>query len=388
MRIAMFSSESLHSIAAGGLGVHVTELAAGLERRGHEVHVISPRAHGQRRYDRIHGVHYHRVDPEMRDALVDRMDSMCRAITDRFHEVTSMIGKFDLAHAHDWSAVNAMRSIKGGFGTPSVLTMHSTEYGRAGNVLHDGFAQSIRDREAAGCHEATVVIAVSRFLAEELSGLYRVANSKINVVHNGVNYRAYDGFIDPGKVKARWGIAPMAPTVLTIGRMTAQKGLDMLIEAVPMVLASYPEARFVIVGEGPEKNHLVRLAHQLGVARAVVFAGSPPRPDCVDLTRACDIVAVPSRNEPFGIVVLEAWAAGKPVVATVAGGPREFVWDRVNGLLVDADPRGLAHGIGTLLADHDRCREFGVNGRRAVEGMFHWDNVAAFTENVYQSALQ
>lgn len=388
MRIAMFSSESLHSIAAGGLGVHVTELAAGLERRGHEVHVISPRADGQRRYDRIDGVHYHRVDQEMRDGLVDRMDSMCRAMTDRFREVTSMIGKFDLAHAHDWSTVNAMRNIKGGFGTPSVLTMHSTEYGRAGNVLHDGFARSIRDREAAGCHEATVVIAVSRFLAEELSGLYRVASSKINVVHNGVNFRAYDGCIDPGKVKARWGIAPMAPTVLSIGRMTPQKGLDMLIEAVPMVLASYPEARFVIVGQGPEKSHLMRLAHQVGASRSIVFAGSPPRLECVALTRACDIVAVPSRNEPFGIVVLEAWAAGKPVVATVAGGPREFVWDRVNGLLVNADPRGLAHGIGTLLADHDRCREFGVNGRRAVEGMFHWDNVAAFTENVYQSVVQ
>ncbi|MFZ1416655.1 MAG: glycosyltransferase family 4 protein [Defluviicoccus sp.] len=388
MRIAMFSSESLHSIAAGGLGVHVTELAAGLERRGHEVHVISRRADGQRRYDRIDGVHYHRVDQEMRDGLVDRMDSMCRAMTDRFREVTSMIGKFDLAHAHDWSTVNAMRNIKGGFGTPSVLTMHSTEYGRAGNVLHDGFARSIRDREAAGCREATVVIAVSRFLAEELSGLYRVASSKINVVHNGVNFRAYDGFIDPGKVKARWGIAPMAPTVLSIGRMTPQKGLDMLIEAVPMVLASYPEARFVIVGQGPEKSHLMRLAHQVGASRSIVFAGSPPRLECVALTRACDIVAVPSRNEPFGIVVLEAWAAGKPVVATVAGGPREFVWDRVNGLLVNADPRGLAHGIGTLLADHDRCREFGVNGRRAVEGMFHWDNVAAFTENVYQSVVQ
>ena len=66
-----------------------------------------------------------------------------------------------------------------------------------------GVARSIRDREAAGCHEATVVIAVSRFLAEEMSGLYQVADSKINVVPNGVNYRAYDGFIDPGKVKAR-----------------------------------------------------------------------------------------------------------------------------------------------------------------------------------------
>ena len=388
MRITMCSSESLHSIAIGGLGVHVTELAAGLERRGHEVHVISPRANGQRAYDCIHGVHYHRIEHDSRDGLVDRMDSMCRAMAHRFHEVTSMIGKFDLAHAHDWSAVNAMRSIWGGFGTPSVLTMHSTEYGRAGNVLHSGVAQCIRDREAAGCHEATAVIAVSHFLAEEMRRLYQVADGRINVVPNGVNYRAYDGFIDPGEVKARYGIAPMAPTVLAIGRMTAQKGLDMLVEAAPMVLASYPEVRFVIVGEGPEKNHVVHLAQQAGAARAIVFAGSLPHPECVDLTRACDIVAVPSRNEPFGIVVLEAWAAGKPVVATVAGGPREFVWDGVNGLLVDANPRGLAYGIGTLLAHHDRCRELGANGRRAVEDMFHWDNVAAFTENVYQTVLQ
>ena len=72
MRIAMCSSESLYSIAIGGLGVHVTELAAGLERRGHEVHVISPRANGQRAYDCIHGVHYHRIEHDSRDGLVDR----------------------------------------------------------------------------------------------------------------------------------------------------------------------------------------------------------------------------------------------------------------------------------------------------------------------------
>lgn len=93
---------------------------------------------------------------------------------------------------------------------------------------------------------------------------------------------------------------------------------------------------------------------------------------------------MPSRNEPFGIVVLEAWAAGKPVVATTSGGPREFVWHDVNGFLVNADPQGLAHGLGTLLANHNHGRWLGANGRRAVEETFNWDTIAGYTEGVYR----
>lgn len=387
MRIAMFSSESLHSSVAGGLGVHVTELAAGLERRGHDIHVITQRGGGQSGYDRIQGVHYHRVDHSANDNCVQTMDFMCKAMAHRFHEITSAIGAFALTHAHDWSAANAMTYVRDGYGTPGLLTMHSTEYGRSGNVFHDGYAQWIRDTEAAGCHNANSVIAVSHFLADEVRRIYGVPGDKIHVLPNGVSFRAYDGFIDPAAVKARYGIAPMAPCVLAIGRMTAQKGMDLLVEAVPMVLASYPETKFIFIGSGPDKDAVVRRAHDVGAAHACVFIGSPPKSECVDLKRAVDIVAVPSRNEPFGIVVLEAWAAGKPVVATRAGGPSEFIWHDVNGFLVDANAGGLAHGIGSLLADHQHCRALGANGRRAVEEVFHWDNVAASTESIYQATV-
>ncbi|HHW78622.1 MAG TPA: glycosyltransferase family 4 protein [Xanthomonadaceae bacterium] len=383
MRIAMLSSESLHSISSGGLGVHVTELAAGLQRRGHDLHVITRRKEDQNYYDCIDGVHYHRVDHGLSENDVECMDFMCKAMAHRFHEVTSMIGKFEIVHAHDWLTANAMKYAMDGFGTPGVLTMHSTEYGRDGNVFYEGFARWVRDAEAAGCHNASVVIAVSHFLADELRRIYQVPNEKIHIVPNGVNYHAFDGFLDPAEVKGRYGIAPLAPTIFSPGRMTVQKGMDMLVEAVPMVLASYPETRFVISGEGPEKDAVVRRAYEVGASGAMVFLGHMPRWQYIDLMRACDILAVPSRNEPFGIVVLEAWAAGKPVVATTAGGPREFVWHDVNGFLVDANAGGMAHGIGSLLADHDHCRVLGANGRRAVEEKFNWDNVAAYTEGVY-----
>jgi glycosyltransferase involved in cell wall biosynthesis len=280
-----------------------------------------------------------------------------------------------------------MKYVMDGFGTPGVLPMHSTEYGRDGNVFFEGFARWVRDAEAAGCHNAKVVIAVSHFLADELRRIYRVPNEKIHIVPNGVNYRAFDGFLNPAEVKARYGIGPLAPTVFCPGRMTLQKGMDILIEAVPMVLAAYPETRFIIAGDGPEKDAVVRRAYACGAAHAVVFLDPLPRWQFVDLIRAVDIVAVPSRNEPFGILVLEAWAAGKPVVATLAGGPREFIWHGVNGVLVNTDPSGMAHGIGSLLADHDNCRALGANGRRAVEDKFNWDNIAAYTEGVYHVAV-
>ncbi len=388
MRIAMLSAESLHSISAGGLGVHVTELAAGLERRGHEVHVITRRKSEQNYYDRIDGVHYHRVDHGLNDNFVECMDYMCKAMAHRFYEITSLIGKFELVHAHDWLTANAMKYVMDGFGTKGILTMHSTEYGRDGNVFFDGFARWVRDAEAAGCQNASMIIAVSHFLAEELYRIYQVPAGKIHVVHNGVNCREFDGFVAPGEIKARYGIAPMTATVFSPGRMTLQKGMDLLVEAVPMVLASFPEARFVISGSGPEKDNVVRKAREIGAAKSIVFLEAMPRNQYVDLMRAVDIVAVPSRNEPFGIVALEGWAAGKPVVATVAGGPREFIEHNVNGFLVDTNPRGLAHGIGSLLANHDHCRALGANGRSKAESAYSWSTIAGYTEGVYQYALQ
>src|SRR5512143_3159578 len=115
MRVAMFSSESLHSISSGGLGVHVTELAAGLQRRGHEMHVITRRKEDQNYYDHIDDVHYHRVDHGVSENFVESMDYMCKAIAHRFYEVTSMIGRFDLVHAHDWLTANAMKYVMDGF---------------------------------------------------------------------------------------------------------------------------------------------------------------------------------------------------------------------------------------------------------------------------------
>jgi glycosyltransferase involved in cell wall biosynthesis len=288
--------------------------------------------------------------------------------------------------AHDWLTANTLAYVRDGWGTPGILTMHSTEYGRDGNVFHDGMARWIRDTEAAGCRHARLVIAVSSFLASELQRIYGVPHDRIHVVPNGVAYHQFDGFIDPGPVKGRYAIGPMDPTLFASGRMMAQKGMDLLVEAVPMVLASYPSAKFVIAGEGPEKAAVVARAHEVGAAGDPL----PRRPPASGVHRPGEGVRHRRGAEPQRALRdrrARGVGGGQARRRDHRRGPREFVWHDVNGFLVDANPGGLAHGIGSLLADHDHCRALGRNGRIAVEDRFNWDNVARYTEGVYQAAL-
>jgi glycosyltransferase involved in cell wall biosynthesis len=167
--------------------------------------------------------------------------------------------------------------------------------------------------------------------------------------------------------------------------MVVQKGPDIPVRAMPSVLKFYPHAKFVFAGDGHMKNDVCALAHQLGVGHALRALGDKRGRELHDLFKACDIVAVPSRNEPFGIVILEGWSAHKPVVSTKRGGPAEFVWHGVNGLQIEDTVDSVAWGLGTLLADLNWGRWMGINGRAAVDAAFSWDTIAAQTEEVYAS---
>jgi glycosyltransferase involved in cell wall biosynthesis len=387
MRIALFSWETLHSIPVGGVGVHVTELAAGLERRGHEIHVFTRRAGGQERYELIEGVHYHRCDFHFNSNFVDEINNMCRSFIHEFFAVEDFVGRFDVVHAHDWLASNAVVWIKQGRGHRTVLTMHSTEYGRNGNRFYGGNAPRVQEQERAGTYWADRVIAVSHQLKDEVRWLYQLPEYKTKVVYNGVNAKAFDYEVDPGEVKKRYGLHPMDPMVLFVGRMVVQKGPDILVRAIPGLLRHFGGAKFVFVGDGHMKNDAQHLADSMGVGHAVRILGSRSGKELSDLFKAADVLCVPSRNEPFGIVILEGWSALKPVVSTKRGGPAEFVWHEITGLQVDDTPDSVGWGLGTLLADHERCRWMGRNGRTAVDAAFSWDKISEQTEQVYNEIV-
>jgi len=213
--------------------------------------------------------------------------------------------------------------------------------------------------------------------------MYEVPAWKISAIYNGVNLHRYEGWVSPAAIKARYGIGPMDPTVLFSGRMVFQKGPDLLMEAIPSVLRFYPHTKFLFAGDGEMRGAVEQRAWELGVRHATRFLGFKNGDELTELYKTCDAVCVPSRNEPFGIVVLEAWSAGKPVIVTKNGGPDEYVWHEVNGLKIYPNPDSIAWGIGTLFTNFEWARWMGRNGRVAVESAFGWNSIAEQVQHVY-----
>eukprot|EP00928_Gymnodinium_smaydae_P033600 TRINITY_DN2401_c0_g1_i1.p1 TRINITY_DN2401_c0_g1~~TRINITY_DN2401_c0_g1_i1.p1 ORF type:complete len:2034 (+),score=562.59 TRINITY_DN2401_c0_g1_i1:70-6171(+) len=389
LKIAFLSWETLHTIAVGGVAPHVTELAAALHGAGHEVHIFT-RAQGGSMDNCILGVHYHEVTYDKHGCMVQDIRNMCGAFVWALNGHESVWGAFDIIHGHDWLAGPAICQLKGQ-GRPVVFTMHSTEGGRNGdmNKGHPG----IKDIERAGCGAADRLIAVSGVLRDEVCSACGADGGRMSVIYNGihsgpiVNMEWHDEWT--GNTKRDMGWHPMDPMFLFVGRHTAQKGCDILIEAIPMVLQARGDAKFVIVGDGHLKAMNEARAHGLGLGHAVCFTGSLKSGSAhlKALFKACDAVVVPSRNEPFGIVVLEAWASGKPVVATTSGGPRDFVTPGEDGFLVSPDSGSVAWGCCKILENFEHAKWMGRNAQAKAMREFSWEYIAQETEKVYYSLL-
>ncbi len=185
-----------------------------------------------------------------------------------------------------------------------------------------------------------------------------------------------------------------APLVTLVGLLMPWKGQEYFIQAAARLATEFPTARFLIVGEAPFENcrdyaaDLKRLSQELGLDERLFFLGH--RADSIDLMAASDIVVNASTMpEPFGMVLLEAMLAGRPVVATRAGGPLEIVVEGETGLLVAAaDPAALAQAVGKLLADPARRRAMGQAGRRRLEKHFDLAESTRRLESVLEGVLK
>ncbi len=165
-----------------------------------------------------------------------------------------------------------------------------------------------------------------------------------------------------GAVPAPLPVPPGAPAVLALGRLHRNKAFDVLVRALP----DLPGVHTVVAGDGPERDALRRLARDLGVADRLHLPGWSH--DTAGLLAACDVLCCPSRHEPLGNVVIEAFSAGRPLVAADADGPRELVRPGEDGLLVPReDPRALADALGAVLEDRALAARLAVAGRARFE---------------------
>jgi glycosyltransferase involved in cell wall biosynthesis len=293
--------------------------------------------------------------------------------------VQKICGQFDILHGHDWHPVPALIRLKRDLGIPYILTMHSTEQGRGGSY------REISHREQQGISEASRVIVTSKRLMKEVMSIYPTPGDKIDIVPNGIARGKMKKGVNSARVKERYGIRKSSLTVLFCGRMVHQKGPDLLVEAIPQVAKRFKDVVFIFVGDGNLRARCIDRARKLGIAEKCRFLGYISEPEKEGLLNACDIVCVPSRNEPFGIVVLEAWDACKPVVATEAV---SIIKNFKDGLLAYIQPESLAWCINRLLDNPYEMQKLARTGNERIKTEFNWNIIAKNTEPIYYSIHQ
>lgn len=224
-------------------------------------------------------------------------------------------------------------------------------------------------------------LAVSRDIARELVEQLGWPEEKVEVVYNAVDLARVEVAAPPG-LREQLGGGETRPLVLTPARLDAQKGHRVLFEAIAQV----PDAVFVLAGEGPEREPLEALAAQLGIDKRVRFLGR--RDDVPQLLAACDVFALPSLYEGSSLAVLEAMAAGVPVVSSAIGGTDELIDDGSSGLLVPpGDAEELAAALRRLLGDAGLRDALAAQARERVERDLTRERMAARVTGVYRELL-
>lgn len=182
---------------------------------------------------------------------------------------------------------------------------------------------------------------------------------------------------------------PMSPYVLTVAKLHERKGVDILLQAIHKIKSKVNGCRFVIAGDGPEEARLRQMSVDLKIDGIVMFLGEVLGEDIPKLVSQCEFFLLPSRSEPFGIVLLEAMTFGKAIVATNVGGIPEFVTTGQNGILVPScDSDALASEIEHMLADKELRFRLGVNGLRLVEQQYDYKNLVVRYEQLFEKVLR
>jgi glycosyltransferase involved in cell wall biosynthesis len=371
------------------MGKHVLDLAPALAAVGVEVHVLTPLLRGgAAREVTPEGVCVHRIEPpHMEDyGFVTFALETSNVLEHAAQALQAELGTFDLIHAHDWLAASAAITLKHAWRRPLVATIHATERGRGQGFLSaNGHSERINQLEWRLTHEAWRLIACSRFMAQQIHDYFGTPLDKIDVVPNGIYVRPNPFASDEERLAFRRRFAEDdQPLAYYVGRIVYEKGLHILLDAWPRVLAALPSASLVIAGAGGYLPSLVQRAQELGIAAQVTFAGFIPDGERDQLYHAADVAIFPSLYEPFGIVALEAMAAGCPVVVAATGGLAEVVIAHETGLSVQPnDPAALAWGILHTLQHPDWAHARAQNAYLVARDSFNWHTIARNTAAVY-----
>jgi glycosyltransferase involved in cell wall biosynthesis len=372
----------------GGISSHVYELSMALARKNVTVHVVTCDFPGAPENEQIGQVNVHRFNSKIPSpSFLGWIFSMNQAMAERAIDVINGSNEeVDIIHAHDWLVTEAAVKVRDAFSKPLVSTIHATEMGRRSGI-HNDYQRTINEVERHLINQSCEVICCSNYMADQVSSAFNVQSERLHVIPNGVNVAKFDGRVNTLPIKRLYA-KNRERIVCFVGRLVHEKGVHVLIGAVPKVLAVMPNVNFVIVGEGGMKDYLAKEAWNFGVASHVFFAGFVNEERLISIYRASDAAVFPSLYEPFGITALEAMAAKTPVIVTDTGGLAEIVQHEKTGIKVYVDNSdSLAWGILRVLKNSDVAEKIRANAYRKALRDYDWDKIAEKTMKVYDLAL-
>lgn len=347
MKVAMIGPRG-----GGGMATHITELSRHLEMRGISISFVSP------------------------------VRNWAPLAVVRF--VRKLAARYDIVHVHGSYDIPGLvagiintKALGGGM----VFTTHGT----GSRYWHPGKRWGALWRDSA--RRADVIISVSEFVRRRMAQILGENLPKFHVIYNGVDYDFFSPVEDSSKAKIALGVSGRY-VVLFVGRLASNKGIDVLLRAMPTLRKEIRDVTLLIGGGGEMEGVLRRQATELGVSDIVDFHGHVPKASLPGFYGAADVVVVPSTYEPGGITPLEAMSMKKPVIGARAGGIAEAVTDGETGLLVPpGDPGAIVSAVKRLHDDPELAAKVGENGRAIVVKRFGWERVAQETLEAYSDAL-
>jgi glycosyltransferase involved in cell wall biosynthesis len=385
MRILLITFRFLP--APGGVEYHVYNLAKKLIQYGHDVTIFTSDLYKESPITKLPKAY---INHKIEGIKVRRFKAI--KLLDIKHGLgiitpsilfSMLKEKIDIIHAHAYGYFPTyfsafIRKIKS---TPLIITTHTDKgtYSISKNVFN-----LLIGKPSLNIADHIIALTNKEAIYLETLGIKR---EKISVIPNGIDLESFINLPNGKSFRMKYNIR--GKMILYVGRIySCQKGLNHLINAIPIILNKEPEAKIVIVGENwGSKANLIKTAKNLGIEKSIIFTGYIPRNELLKAYAAADIFVLPSLFEPFGIVLLEAMASKKPIVATNVGGIPEVVENGKNGILVKpGNEEELANAILYLLSHEDQAKIMGINGYNMVK-KYSWDLIAKKIEEVYFKVL-
>jgi len=371
MRVALLTDASVFA----GTERHMLDLARGLQNAGATVRIGCPVPSALQEKAPLQGVE---IVPIQKGGLIDQaaIRKLCELLK---------AGEIDVIHSHNGRmALSAAVAVRLAGRGACVATQHFLKPNRLSRHGVTAVLSRLAHRWVSG--QTAHCIAISEAARADMLARKDAPARKITVIPNGIFDPRETSLAAPDAVRRKLGIDPDAPLIVCAARLEPEKDVSSLIAAMGKVRVAHPAVRCVVAGEGSREESLREQIRATGLKETVELLGF--RTDALALIAAGDVFVLPSLAEPFGLVILEAMALGRPVVATRAGGPREIVIDGRTGLLTPPqDPEALAGAICGLLAQPDYRQELALAGRQRFLEQFTAQRMAAQTLEVYRLAL-